>query len=72
MWTSYAVGLSVLVALLAGWVAVQSAWRRVFPDALADPDVLAGRGGCGGCGHVETCERRDGATPQAAAEKEDR
>ena len=34
--------------MAVAWVAVQSAWRRAFPDAVPDPDVLAGRMGCRG------------------------
>jgi len=55
---SYAVGLLGIVALAVGWVAVQRAWARAFPDAFDDPDVLAGRGGCDGCGCVTVCQRR--------------
>ena len=59
MLTSYAVGVLAIVALATGWVAVQRAWRRSFPDAFDDPDVLAGRsGGCGGCGCGPVCQRR--------------
>ena len=47
------------VALLAvGWVGVQAAWRRVFPDSCSDPDVLAGRMGCHGPGCNKDCDRR--------------
>lgn len=65
MWTSYLVGISVLLTVLVGWVAVQGAWRRVFPDAFPDPDVLAGRGaGCGRCTCLEPCESRSAGTAE--------
>ena len=50
------VGLGTLVLL---WLAVQSAWRRVFSDTPADEDVLAGRLGCHGCGCAKPCDKRD-------------
>jgi hypothetical protein len=51
--TSYLVGLAGIALLLAAWLAVQLAWRRVFPDAAGDVDGLAGRMGCHGCDVVE-------------------
>lgn len=47
--TSPWLALVLLVLMLVGWVAVQTAWRRSFPDASGERDALAGRGGCGGC-----------------------
>ena len=55
---SYCVGLATIAALAAAWVAVQRAWARAFPDAFDDPDVLAGRAGCHGCGCTAPCQRR--------------
>ena len=57
-------GLVVLVGLVAGWVAVQSAWRQTFPDSGGELDALAGRGGCGGCKGSECTNQCDdgGAT----------
>ena len=46
---SYVTGLAAVVGVMLAWVAVQGAWRRAFPDAVADPDVLAGRMGCHSC-----------------------
>ena len=43
------IALVLLVTVLAGWVAVQSAWRRTFPEVGPDPDVLAARERCSGC-----------------------
>ncbi|NIV46678.1 MAG: hypothetical protein GWN46_07605 [Gammaproteobacteria bacterium] len=60
---SYALPLTLVVGVLVGWVAVQSAWRRTFGDTIRDPDVLAGRGGCGSCGCTNRCER-DGAVEE--------
>ena len=58
MLESYAVGVIAVVAMSVAWVGVQIAWRRVFPGVSSDPDVLAGRAGCQGCGCTEVCERR--------------
>lgn len=58
MLTTHLAALALLVLVLAGWVAVQRAWRRAFPGACADPDVLAARGGCGRCSSPDECERR--------------
>ena len=55
---SYATGVGVLLGMLLAWVAVQQAWRRAFPGGDADPDALAGRGGCRGCDRSEVCEER--------------
>ena len=60
MLSSYIVGALGIAALAVGWLAVQRAWARAFPDALGDPDVLARRGGCGGdgrggCGCTTVC-----------------
>jgi hypothetical protein len=55
--TSYAVGTVGVVGLVVAWVAVQSAWRRVFPDASAEPDVLARRRSCRDCGSSDRCTR---------------
>ena len=49
MLTSYVTGLLAVVVMMLAWVGVMSAWRRVFPDATSDPDVLAGRMTCHGC-----------------------
>ena len=61
---STVVALLGCVALAVGWVAVQRAWARSFPDAFDDPDVLAGRGACRGCGCTTVCQRRRGDEPQ--------
>ena len=58
MLSSYALGIAAVVAMAVAWVGVQLAWRRVFPDACADPDALAGRMGCHGCSSTETCDAR--------------
>jgi hypothetical protein len=55
--TSYALGIAAVVAMAVAWVGVQIAWRRVFPDACGDPDVLAGRMGCQGCRSTEIVTR---------------
>ena len=63
MISSYAVGLLAVVALAVGWVAVQRAWARAFPDAFDDPDVLAERAGCHGCGCTTDCRKKREETP---------
>jgi hypothetical protein len=55
---SYLTGPILVAGLTAGWIFVQSAWRKTFPTASADPDVLAGRPGCRGCARENHCERR--------------
>jgi len=49
MLASYATGLVAVVLMMLAWVGVMSAWRRAFPEASSDPDVLAGRPSCHGC-----------------------
>ncbi len=58
------VGMLLVAALAVGWVAVQRAWARAFPDAFDDPDVLAGRAGCHGCGCTTPCPRRARRDPE--------
>ena len=65
---SYGVGVLAVVALAVAWVAVQIAWRSVFPEVSDDPDVLAGRMGCRGCGCGEptaACDSGCGPTEPA-------
>ncbi len=64
MFSSYALGIAAVAVVAAAWVGVQLAWRRVFPDACADPDALAGRIGCHGCSDTETCEPRGELDPR--------
>ncbi len=75
MLASYVTGLVAVVAMTLAWVGVQSAWRRVFPDASSDPDVLAGRMSCHGCTGQDcgssTCEiENDRNHGRVAAEEE--
>jgi hypothetical protein len=45
----------------AGWLAVQRAWMRTFPDESPDADALSGRLGChGGDRCDKQCERTSG------------
>ncbi len=53
MWTSHAIALFAFVLMLLAWLGVQSAWRKVFPQA--HPDPLDGRFGC----RSETCPKQD-------------
>jgi hypothetical protein len=66
--TSYAIGLAAIATLCAAWLAVQLAWRRVFPDASGDPDALAGRLGCHACDCTGACEKR---APKTAGANEE-
>lgn len=62
-------GLLLMVGVLVLWVAVQSAWRRSFPDPSGELDALAGRGGCHGCRGGECrneCDSGSATHPQAA------
>ena len=61
MLTSFAIGSIGLALLMLGWLSVQRAWSRAFPDACSDPDPLAGRIGCQGCNCTKSC--RKGSTP---------
>jgi len=47
---NYLIAAVFLILILVLWTVVQIGWRRVFGRTGADPDVLAGRMGCGGCG----------------------
>ena len=49
MLTTYATGLIGVVVVAVAWVAVQLAWKRVFPSECPEPDALASRGSCHGC-----------------------
>jgi hypothetical protein len=50
MFASYLIAAAFMILILSVWVLVQIGWRRVFGRTGPDPDVLAGRMGCGGCG----------------------
>lgn len=69
-WLTYLVGAGTLAVLAAGWVGVQTVWRRSFPHAFADPDVLAGRRGCGACSNADACEKKCEAADASAVPKE--
>ena len=60
MLESYALGIGLVIGLMAVWVAVQAAWAKAFPEATSDADVLAQRMGCQGCGCTTVCERKLG------------
>ncbi len=66
---THGVALLALVAVMTVWVAVQRAWRQTFDDELTDPDALAGRMGCSGCGCVTRCARREPAAAAGGAEQ---
>lgn len=51
----YIIGMVGITALMAGWVFIQSFWRKTFSDELKDDDVLAGRSSCGNCGCTTSC-----------------
>jgi hypothetical protein len=56
MLTTYVTTVVFLVAVLLMWLGVQRLWWRAFPNA-SDPDALAGRLGCHGCGCTDSCRR---------------
>ena len=58
MLASYVIGVALTVAVLLAWVAIQSAWARAFSDPAADPDALARRMDCHGCGCAAPCPLR--------------
>jgi hypothetical protein len=58
MMHDYIIGVGALLLLSTAWIGVQRAWKRSFPDAVADPDALAGRSGCNGCNDSKDCHRR--------------
>ena len=66
---STALGIALLVALMAAWVGVQTAWRRVFPDATSDPDALYGRTDCHGCDEIDHCRHRPASCDVGAKEE---
>ena len=69
MLTNYGIALSTIFLVCVAWLTVQLAWRRVFPDASGDPDALAGRLGCQGCGCTKVCEKRASETAGASEEE---
>ena len=69
MLTTHAIAIVLLVLAIVVWVAVQSAWRRSFPEACTDPDVLAGRMRCHKPDCSKDCNRR-GSDRAGSAEEE--
>jgi hypothetical protein len=65
----YLIGVGTFVLLSAAWIGVQRAWRKSFPDVGNEPDVLAGRLGCRGCGRAEDCPQRPGSEACEAQEE---
>ena len=63
----YLVGVGGFLLLIAGWVGVQRAWRRLVAGGDPEGDGLAGKIGCFGCGCEGECERRRG--PASREEK---
>jgi hypothetical protein len=58
MMYSLTIGIGSIVALMVGWALVQSTWKRLFHEDLADEDALAGRSSCGGCGCGVVCKKK--------------
>jgi len=52
----YLTTFAIIGLLMAGWIAVQTAWRKRFPEMLTDDDVLAERRSCQGCNCSTRCE----------------
>jgi hypothetical protein len=68
---SYATGLVAIALLAAVWLAVQSAWRRVFHE---EADALAARAGCRQeWGHSafcsDSCSHTDSNVPLKSEQK---
>jgi len=55
---TYATGVGAAVIVTVAWIAVQGAWRHMFPERMRDADALVGRIGCLGCARTEHCEHR--------------
>lgn len=51
-------GALLVSVLMVGWVLVQLAWRRVFPEGGSDGDALALRNHCHGC-ESDSCAAND-------------
>jgi hypothetical protein len=66
---SYLLAVVLLPLLLLSWVAVQSAWLRLFYPNDADNDALAGRSDCGQCGCATPCDRRENERKQTRGNK---
>jgi hypothetical protein len=54
----YLAAFGIIFVLMTGWVLVQLAWKKCFPEAKNE-DAMAGRAGCCGCALEEYCENRD-------------
>ena len=65
----YIIGVGACLILSAAWIGVQRAWKKSFPDAGSDPDALAGRAGCQGCGKSSSCH--DAAKSEACEAQEE-
>jgi len=51
---TFALGAIGVAGIVAGWAAVQIAWKRTFPSQRNEPDALASRGSCHGCSHGDS------------------
>ena len=56
----YLLTIGAILLMMFVWVAVQMAWKRTFPDAGRDEDVLANRTSCGSCLHDGHCDMQSG------------
>ena len=57
--TDYLIAPLIIVALMTLWIAIQFAWKRLFPEQITDEDVLAMRRKCGTCKISEDCLDND-------------
>ena len=49
---------AIMLALFGGYLAVQVAWRRIFPEVGCDIDPMGERDAaerCGSCSHSGSC-----------------
>jgi len=53
---SYLLAFLGIGILLTIWIAVQSYWRKFFPEESTDEDILARRSDCHYCVSKENCK----------------
>jgi len=52
---TFIIAVAGIVGLMILWIVIQTLWRSVFADHIAEDDVLAGRTKCANCGCVSVC-----------------
>ena len=59
MLNSLLIAILGILALMLGWVAIQSVWRKSFSEYIEEEDVLAERRSCGNCGCTTACKTKN-------------